>query len=206
MGYKLKRITIRPNGVEQQIRPKITNRTYSYDFSNKTQAQVEADWWTVYTPYNSDADGWYCAPPGALARTITDLTNAKKITINTEAKLATGSWIGSIWWAVSNNSSSAIYQFVSWNTAGNKGTQIYNAWTRGAWTWTEVSWWANSTLEIDLLTREIKATVENNWNTQTATATATAETINAIIANPTFSTYPDSSSHRLKTVQITVEY
>jgi hypothetical protein len=121
--------------------------------------------------------------------------------------LANGSWIGSIWWAVSNNSSSAIYQFVSWNTAGNRWTQIYNAWTWWAWTnQYSLSWWSNATFEVDLLNYRITATVENNWNTQIATATATAETINAIIANPTFSTYPDSSSHRLKSFLITVEY
>lgn len=199
MWYKVKRIMV----WDKQVRPSWWK--YSYDFRNRTQAQVEADWWTVYTPYNSDADGWYCSPPGALERAITDLTNAKKITINTEAKLATGSSIGSIWWAFTNGGSTAIYQFVSWNTSGNKGTEIYNNWAWESWTWTSVSWWANSTLEVNLLTYEIKAIVVNNWVTQTATSTATAATINAIIANPTFLAYPDTANHRLKTVQITIE-
>ena len=179
---------------------------YSYDFRNKTQAQVETDWWTIFTPYNSDADGYYTNPWGALRRTIVDLASAKKVTINAEMKVASGSSIWSIGCAITDWST-AVYGFVSWNTSSNKWTQIYNNWARTTRSnQYAVSWDASYTLEIDLVTGAITSTVVNNWNTQSITATATASTIAAIVAGHKFETYPDSSSHRLKTIQITVEY
>lgn len=44
MWYKLKRIMMRPNGVEKQVRPKTW--TFTYDFVNKTTTQLANDGWT----------------------------------------------------------------------------------------------------------------------------------------------------------------
>ena len=45
-GYKLKRIMMRPNGVEKQVRPKKT-WTYSYDFTTWSVADFSSQWWSV---------------------------------------------------------------------------------------------------------------------------------------------------------------
>lgn len=58
MGYKLKRITIRPNGVEKQVRPSVPSwYTYSYDFTTWNIADFSSLWWSVPSQCSMSSNG-----------------------------------------------------------------------------------------------------------------------------------------------------
>ena len=189
---------------ELVIYPKKVNNTT--DFRNKTQAQVEADWWTVDLPFNTDSVGWYAAPPWALNRPI-DMTDAKKLTITAELYVDSSSnkainfWL--TWWSPINY----IYAFVNWSTY-NKWVAIHINWTQTPWSDNyTIDWTTTITYEINLQTYEIKVTAVNNWNTQSATTTTTATVINAILSsNTTVNCYSDTANNKMATYTYTIEY
>ena len=205
MWYKLKRILIYPDGVtEKQVYPK----GFSYDFRNKTQAQTEAAWWVVTTPYYTDANGWYATSgSGRLSKSI-NLTNAKKITIVAEMNIASNANALNI--AVKNGSSSGtswwIWAFASWNTSSNKWiwVQILSTWK---WwdNYATISWATTLIYELDITNLKFYATIDNNWNNWTRTTTLTASDISTATTNPVIYIYSDSGNHRLKSINCLIE-
>lgn len=92
MWYKLKRIMMRPNGVEKQVRPSIQPLTYDF---------TQSDWWWTDTGgFSRDSnwfyrswtysDGFIIAPSEIFNHT------PKKITINYN-KTGASSWTWFIW-------------------------------------------------------------------------------------------------------------
>lgn len=94
---------------------------YTYDFRNKTRAQVEADWWTVGSGYTFDANwmGNSNQWTAVYASLPLHFTNAKKITYTAWLYNA-NSMNCSLWTLVSTGySTSLIY---SWRTADGRVT------------------------------------------------------------------------------------
>ena len=181
---------------------------YSYDFRNKTQAQTEADGWTVITPYYTDANGWYSSGTAwGLSKPI-NLTNVKKITIVAEMNIASNS--NALNTAIRNINLSisqwGIWVFTSWNSSSNKWiwAQILNSW-KGWDNHAAISWATTLTYELDIQNLTLKATIDNNWNNWTRTINLTSSELTTATTNPVIHFYTDNQNHRLKSISCTTE-
>ena len=96
MGYKLTGAYIGT----QQVRPKTTQFTYSYDFKWKTASQITTDGWTYDNTPSFDSDGMYYSSRATRPRKVLweNLNNAKKVT--------------QTYWFKTNSSSNALRAWV----------------------------------------------------------------------------------------------
>ena len=207
MWYKLKRIMMRPNGVEKQVRP--SRFEYSYDFRNKTVAQAEADWWVMNGNNYFDSNGYYCANQNYSMSKSFDFSKASKITITSNMYIYGWSWTN--WCYISLS---------SWDKyAEGAARWENNNWYRWVYiicdTWWEVvrtNQYAISgdtvfVMEIDMNTRVITVTATNQWNTQTWTYTLQQATIDGI---KTATAHLDvqtrtNTNHRIKDIHMVIE-
>ena len=173
MGYKLKRITIRPNGTEKQIRPKNTTQVFTYDFKSAwSVAQMQTDWWVF-----SNTNGWDFASnwlhqsgsgnKNFHINNVLDCSSFTKITIVENFYVNWNSWWGTQWASIidsSNNGAWAYFTFRA-NTASNYngyGMSFQSTWflvntvALRAWNYT-------GTLIIDAV--NLTATLSVTWKT-----------------------------------------
>jgi hypothetical protein len=130
---------------------------FSYNFRNKTLAQIQTDWWTSYDKTPSfDADGMYSSSTSSsndvrVKRIIPWwLSTAKKITITLNYKWnSTVPWVN-FWVNINSDNSSATWVSLQWTyrwvvVDGSTIYSINNA-SSTAWTYSE-------TLVLDLVNK-----------------------------------------------------
>lgn len=148
MWYKLKRIMMRPNGVEKQVRPSVVTETYT--MAAKTQSS-----WTA-TDYTSIYKSW---------KTI------KQVVIETTFNKV-WSWANNNFWIATDSTSSNSFYLNSngiWNNNYCKieysvnwwGWQSYRSWL----SWLDRSW--NNTAKFTI--GRDSAILELNWTTNSYT-------------------------------------
>lgn len=227
MWYKLKRILIYPDGVtEKQVRP--YKYEYSYDFRNKTAAQVTSAGWTIGSKnsqgYNLnanwlwnlaswDTDAWATYPMPI------NITEANKITFTLGSyggSTASNAWIIRCWlsnWTIISWTWSA-WQTRILNSAGsgsNSDVQVYNSscWNIISWTTSYWSWIGFLTCVIDFPNNTITYNKTSPVSYST-THTMTATEKNAILSYKTYfyvcaTTYSSTTTNYIQTMSITIE-
>lgn len=184
MWYKLKRATIRVNGVEKQVRPTTSIYEISYDLRDGTLAWLEAAWFTwIYTNwgYAFDANWLYQTSSSndrgtSVYKDGLDLSNATKITIQSLGYWERWSWTNDkyVWISTTQNTNPGLIGRIRLNTntwSKDWGIGYYNA----SWTMTlsnitqqdRYSWDTTMTLVIDLENKVIDYNISganvNSW-------------------------------------------
>lgn len=159
MWNKIQRIYVGSN----LVRP---NYEFSYDFRNKTLAQIQADWWTSYDKTPSfDANGMYSSSTSSsndvrVKRLIPWwLSTAKKITITLNYKWnSTVPWVN-FWVNINSDNSSATWTNLQGTYRGVvvDGTTIYSINNAS-----DASWTYSETLVLDLVNKTY--TVSWHWS------------------------------------------
>ena len=181
MWYKLKRIMMRPNGVEKQVRP--FWKTLEFDFTDSTGWSLTNA--TIangkLTP-TQDGGYWYYD-------TWVDIKDANKITIDATVYGTTWSWIGLIyltfyeatWQSPEATGTSHTWMIInymtnSWyNKSGVKIAQDQN-YTHDMYTVTTTKYWNGTEMpvhcEIDILNKTVSFSMANTLiGTQTISDT-----------------------------------
>ena len=195
MWYKLKRIMIRPNGTEQQIRP--ADNGWSYDFTTKTTSDLANDWWTVWTGVTTDSWGFRNGNLFYPLSQIWTIDATKKITINAEFITwtvwswtdATYQWLSDYATIGDGDSMGVVYTWLMTNSDYKLRWQIYGSQSSAS---NAFSWTSNTeysvTLVIDLATKEMS--VEVNLKSDGSTVvTATRSLSDAEVTRFVWSPY-----------------
>lgn len=134
MWYKLKRIMMRPNGVEKQVRPSVPSwYTYSYDFTTWSMADFTADWWTVPAQYTIDSTWLRCSDnwKNIEMDNITSLNDALQTATTIEIKLVWSKSVSYCDYFLFMGNGSNDYCTIYWNghnTSFSAGwTSLYNS-------------------------------------------------------------------------------
>lgn len=190
MWYKVKRIMIRPNGVERQVRP----QCYGIDFRNNSKSNIQSDWWTFVnvtgTPSLSFSSNWLKLSASwtqlQINRTI-DTTKYSKVIITGTGSLANNwtNWDWWLWlviWKVNSNGYIEVWSWTGVTLAITRNVWSNASAHRWLWLWYDGSWHRTGTqqnageytweLTIDLNTWAMTGT-SSDWQSISWTMNST---------------------------------
>jgi hypothetical protein len=170
MWYKIKRILV----WTQQVRPAHIYE-YSYDFRGKSKSQLQTDWWTLTSTWNTyfDSTYWiYCTSnTNNVTRSLwTVFSNAKKIVFWLKWYY---SWVSSwnaIWlsWRTYTNSTSTNRCGIWIDKPYDSSAYFYYNLSGTLFAWPTIwTWWLEYSCEFDLVNKTVSYNV--NWTTWTWT-------------------------------------
>lgn len=178
---------------------------YYIDLQGTSASGIAEQWWTVSgspTYYNDGiGSGWVTHP--------IDVTTAKKITITMECYVYSGSWSNGCHAWITGWDNSMLME-ARWETdSGYRWMYIWIG-SLGEVVRTNqyvISWDTTAIFELDFTTWVITATGINNGNTQIGVYTlSSALQSEARTNNQMFCSIPSGTQHRIKTLDVVIEY